>query len=163
MADLGTQLRTYLEESTASIEAEEIFERLSGPVTVPLRSSRGDQRQRPGWVYALAAALGVLLIVGGVTALATLWRDDRGGVFDEPDPVVPSGALPPFQASVVYDLPVGIPSELGGGFGRITARIQASSAGGNGGFRLEVSDAAVEEFRPVTTRPKSQPRRLAAT
>jgi thiol-disulfide isomerase/thioredoxin len=144
MADLGTQLRTYLEESTASIEAEEIFERLSGPVTVPLRSRRGDQRQRPGWVYALAAALGVLLIVGGAFALATLWGGDRGGVLDDPDPVVPGGALPPFQASVVYDLPVGIPSELGGGFGRITARIQASSAGGNGGFRLEVSDAAVE-------------------
>ena len=121
MADLGTQLRTYLEESTASIEAEEIFERLSGPVTVPLRSSRGDQRQRPGWVYALAAAAGTLLMVGGVA-----WFLGGGAVTESADgPEVtsplefPVSELPPFQLEVRYQLdpafatgPDGVPEDL---------------------------------------------------
>jgi len=64
MSDLGTRIRSLLDETAPPIEGTGIVRRT-------------DRREtRPRWVAALAAALGVL-IVGAVTYFAIGWGTDR--------------------------------------------------------------------------------------
>jgi hypothetical protein len=146
MSEIGIYLRERFEEVVEPVDIDQLVADLEvgEHVVVPLSSGWRDRRR--GWAAAVVAAVIVLLVVGGVMVLTVLLGGDRGSVADDLKiemVVPPGGALPPFRADVVYEVPVGIPSELGGGLGRITAHVEGTYAGGDGGFRLEVHDSSV--------------------
>ena len=65
MTDLGTQLRDYLDATAPAVEVEDIFAAPTGDDTVrPLRARQGP-RLFTGLALAAAAAVAVLLLVGG--------------------------------------------------------------------------------------------------
>jgi len=69
MLDVGTQIRDYLDATAPAVEAEEIFtERIGAPPVQPLHPRRSRQ-PIPGWVYAVAAAIVVVALVGGAALL----------------------------------------------------------------------------------------------
>ena len=96
MTDLRTQLRIYLEESTAPVEIDEIIAESVGPEPVsPFRTPEPRSRPAHGLLIAAAAALVVLLLIGGVA----LWVDGRGGIA----PVGPQPITPATEASVTTE------------------------------------------------------------
>ena len=93
MPELATQLREYLDATAPPVELEEIFSTPVGELPVrPLRPRR-PRRPIPAWAYALAAAVVVLLLIGGA---AWLVRANRQVEPAEPTvtTAVPTTTLP---------------------------------------------------------------------
>ena len=107
--DLLTQVRLYTEQMDA--EAKSIDELLDVVLAgYTPEASEPAQRSRPGWVVAVAAAVAVFLIIGGVALGFRLLRSEAP-VVDEPDPspvetlsefVVED--VPSFTATIEYGL-----------------------------------------------------------
>ncbi len=98
MVDVGTQIREYLDATAPPVELEEIFtERVGAPPVRPLRY-RPPQRSVQGWVYAVAAAIVLVALIGGAALL--LREDSTVEPADQPtvttvapvDPAEPQGA-----------------------------------------------------------------------
>ena len=66
MSDLRTQLKEYLDETAPPVAFEEITRRIG---TTPLSVRIRIAPRIPGWVYAIAAAAVVLLLIGGLALL----------------------------------------------------------------------------------------------
>lgn len=69
MSDLATQLRDYLDETAPAVGLEEILAEPVGTPPVRRLAPRRVERHVPGWVYAVAVAAAILLLVGGVAWL----------------------------------------------------------------------------------------------
>jgi len=69
MPDLDTQLRNYFDHVVQRVEADDVLlERIGTDPVRPLQV-RSPRRHVPGWVYGVAAAAVVLVVVGGVALL----------------------------------------------------------------------------------------------
>ncbi len=113
--DLNTQIRGYAEYFDTTLEPVELEELLSRHVALEPLPSR---RQR-GWVVALASAVAVLILIGGVAWLVRSLDNPR--VITEPTTPTTTGPsttvpdvsgllpsfnladLPAFQATLIYD------------------------------------------------------------
>jgi thiol-disulfide isomerase/thioredoxin len=89
MLDVHEQLRGYGEQLDSLMTRVEIDEVLAerAAVVEPMGTSRlrGPNRRRPGWAVALVAIAAVLILVGSVAVMSSLFGEPR--VTDEPDPV----------------------------------------------------------------------------
>ena len=94
MTDVGTQLRDYLDATAPAVELEEIFvERVGEPPVRPLHP-RPIRPAMPGWVYAVAAAIVLVALVGGTAWL--LRGDSEVEPTDQPTvTTVPDETVPP--------------------------------------------------------------------
>ncbi len=105
--DLLTQVRIYTEQMDA--EAPSIDELLEEILVGAIPAAeRVPRTARPGWVIALAAAVAVFLVVGGVALAFRLLRSEAP-VIDEPDPVETLNGfvvedVPSFLATIEYRL-----------------------------------------------------------
>ena len=92
-ADLLQQLRAYGEDFEASskpLSVDQVRSERFGPRPVRVLAPGPLGRQLPGWVYGVAAAVLVLVLVGGVALLVTLVGERGSPVVTEPEPLPPT-------------------------------------------------------------------------
>jgi len=82
MSDLKTQLRQYLDETAPPVEHEDVIRRIEVGSATPAKRTTF---QIPGWLYAVAAAAAVMLLIGGLA-----WLIGPGPAVDPADTVVPT-------------------------------------------------------------------------
>jgi hypothetical protein len=116
MADLATQLRDYLDATTPRVSLSEVSGlRAVRPASMPRRPDMDkDQPQAPSvlrwlrWppVVAAAAAVAVLILIGGVALFALRLESGNGAVTDQPTlPVSTTAILPTTTAPNVSTTP----------------------------------------------------------
>ena len=93
MTDLRQQLQTYLEESTSPVDIDEVVESRVHPQPATRGTWRETVSRVPRWAYGMAAALLLLLLVGGVALIARM----------SSVPVIGEGTVPTPATSVTEE------------------------------------------------------------
>ncbi len=109
--DVRAKVREYTEyfiSTVADIELDEIVERASRQRPGQPVGRLRPKRRTPGWVYAVAAAVGVLLVVGGVAWLTGADRETPPAISPEPttvatDAVTPTNPSTPANPSPTFE------------------------------------------------------------
>jgi RNA polymerase sigma-70 factor (ECF subfamily) len=170
--DLRTQIRGYFDELNPPFDPEELMTRSTVDGAVVRPAARLRWRRRPGWVYAVATAAVVLVLVGGPLWLSRFLGEEIQSTITQPTRPPPSTTVVPVPASVVgppvTQLPLtfavsDVPAfegtvhqtafwdGLGGEFEAVAVRIEFSYGGPEGGFRGEIVDAPESPARQSLT------------